>query len=86
MDLMAFHRGLSTESVAILQSHAVFLEKRRPLVRELGPPGPEVSRISRPNHYLRLPFELSFFHEVQRAFEFQLEFGAFGESQFVAAA
>ena len=84
---MAFPRGLSTESVAILQSHAVFLEKRRPFVCEWrSPAGPEVSWIWRADHYVGGPFELSFFHEVQGAFEFQLEFGAFGESQFVAAA
>ena len=84
---MAFHRGLSTESVAILPPHAVFPEKPWPCVRErLGPAGPEISWIWRANHYVRGPLELSFLHEVQRAFEFQLEFGAFGESQFVAAA
>jgi hypothetical protein len=69
--------------MAIRQFHAAFLHNRRPCRRVITL-ACGASWIGRADRYPGAP--VSLFHEVQRAFEFQLEFGAFGEIQFLPAA
>jgi hypothetical protein len=67
--------------MTIRQFHAYFSKSEGPAGANHA--GPRASWIFRADSYVRAP--VSLFHEVQRTFELQLEFGAFGEIQFVAA-